>query len=119
MHRINKQLHLAVCTALATLAPLSAFAAPGDPTIPVPNAGQILQQIERDSIVTPLPVQPVIEESAPEPEDQGPKVVVKQFKFEGNKVLSAAELEGALETLTGHEISITQLKGAVDLIAAF
>lgn len=116
MHRINKKLHLAVCAALATLAPLSAFA---DPDIPVPNAGQLLQQIERDSIVTPLPVQPVIEESAPEPEDQGPKVVVKQFKFEGNKVLSAAELEGALETLTGHEISITQLKGAVDLISSF
>lgn len=119
MNCINKKLHLAVCAALAALAPLSAFAAPADPTIPVPNAGQILQQIERDSIVTPLPVQPVIEQSAPEPEDQGPKVVVKQFKFEGNKVLTAAELEVALEALTGHEISIAQLKGAVDLIAAF
>lgn len=119
MNRINKKLHLAVCAALATLAPMTSLAAPGDPTIPVPNAGQILQQIERDSIVTPLPVQPAIEQAAPEPEDQGPMVVVKQFKFEGNKVLSAAELEGALEALTGHEISIAQLKGAVDLIAAF
>ncbi len=120
MNRINKKLHLSVCSALAAIVPVAALAAPApEPTIPVPNAGQILQQIERDSVVTPLPAQPVIEQAPPEPEDQGPKVVVKQFKFEGNKVLTAAELEGALEALTNHEISIAQLKGAVDLIAAF
>lgn len=120
MNRINKKLHLAVCGALAALVPTLTYAAPADnPNPSDPSAGQLLQQIERDLIVKPLPVQPVIEEAQPEPEDQGPKVVVKQFKFEGNKVLTAAELEGALEALTGHEISITQLKGAVDLISAF
>jgi hemolysin activation/secretion protein len=114
MNRIHKKLHLAVCGALAALAPMLSYAEENPP-----SAGQILQQIERDLKVTPLPAQPVIEQAPPEPEDQGPKVVVKQFKFEGNKVLTAAELEGALEALTNHEISIAQLKGAVDLIAAF
>ena len=118
MNRIHKKLYLAVCGALAALVPTLSYAAE-NPNPSDPSAGQILQQIERDLKVTPLPAQPVIEQAPPEPEDQGPKVVVKQFKFEGNKVLTAAELEGALEALTNHEISIAQLKGAVDLIAAF
>lgn len=96
-----------------------AHAAPG-PTIPkgVPDAGQILQEIERDLEVKPLPEAPVIE-AAPLEEDQGEKIIIKQFKFEGNKVLSAAELQEALASLTNHEITITQLKSCVDLISAF
>lgn len=119
MNRINKKLHLAVCAALVTLMPVASYAVSPNPNPSDPSAGQILQQIERDLEVKPLPALPAIEQAAPEPEDQGPMVVVKQFKFVGNKVLTAAELEGALEALTGREISITQLKGAVDLIAAF
>ena len=89
---------------------------------PIPgdtNAGQILQQIERDLEIKPLPVQPKFEEPSPEPEDQGPKVTIKEFKFEGNQLISEAELQGALESLMGREISITELKSAPDLIAGF
>jgi hemolysin activation/secretion protein len=118
MPNLNKKLHLAVCSAVVMLAasPLHVLHA-AQPELP--SAGQILQQIERDAIIQQLPVQPDLEEAAPQPEDQGPKVVVNQFKFEGNQVISAAELEGALEGLIGQPISITELKGAVDLIAAF
>ncbi len=84
-----------------------------------PDAGQILQEIERNLEVKPLPAVPKIEELVPEPEDQGPKVTIKAFKFEGNQLISEAELQGALETLMGREISITELKTAPDLIAAF
>jgi hemolysin activation/secretion protein len=124
MPNLNKKLHLAVCSAVAMLAASHASTVyaidPPNPQIEaLPQAGQILQQIERDAIIQQLPVQPVIEEAAPQPEDQGPKVVVKQFKFEGNQVISAAELEDALESLTGQPISITQLKGAADLIADY
>ena len=124
MPNLNKKLHLAVCSAVAMLAasPLHlvyAAALPNPQIEALPQAGQILQQIERDAIIQQLPVQPVIEEAAPQPEDQGPKVVVKQFKFEGNQVISSAELEDALESLTGQPISITQLKGAADLIADY
>jgi hypothetical protein len=78
MQNINKKRQIALCGALAILAVTSspnAYAA--DPDVQLPNAGQLLQQIERDAIIRPLPVQPKIEESTLEPEDQGPKVVVK------------------------------------------
>lgn len=83
-----------------------------------PDAGRILQEIERDLEVKPLPEAPVVE-AAPLEEDQGEKIVIKQFKFEGNKVATEAELQDALASLTNHEITITQLKTAVDLISAF
>jgi hemolysin activation/secretion protein len=96
------------------------FAAPLPDPLPVtPDAGQILQQIERDIEVRPLPKMPEIEEAAPADQDQGPRVVIKQFKFEGNKVLSEAELQAALGELTGREITVTQLRSAADLIAAY
>jgi len=94
-----------------------AFAAPVVPK-GVPDAGQILQEIERDLEVKPLPEAPAVQ-AAPIEEDQGEKIVIKQFKFEGNKVATEAELQEALSSLTNHEITITQLKTCVDLIAAF
>ena len=121
MTNLNKKLHIAVCSALAmlTAAPFVAWAAPFENPKPSdPSAGQILQQIERDLEVKPLPVQPQIE-AAPVEEDQGPKVVIKQFRFEGNKVLSEAELQAALDVLTGREITVTQLRSAADLISSF
>jgi hemolysin activation/secretion protein len=83
-----------------------------------PDAGQILQEIERDLEVKPIPEAPVIE-AAPLEEDQGEKIVIKQFKFEGNKVLNAADLEEALSSLTNQEITVNQLKTCVDLISAY
>lgn len=83
-----------------------------------PDAGRILQEIERDLEVKPIPEAPEVE-AAPLEEDQGEKIVIKQFKFEGNKVLNAADLEEALSSLTNHEITINQLNTCVDLIAAY
>ncbi len=66
MNRIHKKLHLAVCAALTALVPTLSYAAPAEnPNPSDPSAGQLLQQIERDLIVKPLPVQPVIEEAQP------------------------------------------------------
>ena len=84
-----------------------------------PDAGQILQEIERDIEVRPLPKLPEIEQAAPQQEDQGPRVVIKQFKFEGNKSLSEAQLQDALATLMNREISLTELKTCTDLISAY
>jgi hemolysin activation/secretion protein len=95
----------------------SVFAAPADQK--APDAGQILHEIERDIEVRPLPKLPEIEQAAPQEEDQGPRVVIKQFKFEGNKSLSEAELQDALASLTNREISVTELKTCTDLIAAY
>lgn len=85
-----------------------------------PDAGQILNEIERGVEVKPLPKLPQIEDAAPALEDdQGPKVVIKQFKFQGNKSLTEAELQEALISLTNREISIAQLKTSADLIATY
>lgn len=52
MQNINKKRQFALCGALALLAATpSAFAA--EPSLP--SAGQLLQQIERDAIIQPLP----------------------------------------------------------------
>ena len=80
------------------------------------DAGQILNRIERDIKVRPLPQLPEIAPAAPTQEDQGPKVVIKQFKFEGNKALSEVQLQDALLSLMNREISITELKTCTDLI---
>lgn len=94
-----------------------AHAAPADQKSP--DAGQILQEIERDIEVRPLPKLPEIEQAAPQEEDQGPRVVIKQFKFEGNKSLSEAQLQDALASLTNREISVAELKTCTDLISAY
>ena len=99
--------------------PFGALAVSAEPTPPPVDAGQILQEIERGLEVKPEPAQPKLEEALPEGEDQGPKVSIKEFKFEGNQLISEAELQGVLESLTGREISIAELKTAPDLIAAF
>lgn len=83
-----------------------------------PSAGQILQQIERDLEVKPLPQAPVVEDAPPE-EEQGEKIVVKEFKFEGNVAINAADLQEALASLTNQEITVNQLKTCVDLISAY
>ena len=121
LQNLLAQFALKRCVSAVSIALLSvsgvAHAAPAVPK-GVPDAGQILQEIERDLEVRPLPEAPVIE-AAPLEEDQGEKIIIKQFKFEGNKTLSEVELQEALASLTSHEITITQLKTCVDLIAAF
>lgn len=116
MNRINKKLHLAVNSALAIFIASHSIGAQAETKT---DAGQILQQIERDIQVKPLPQVPAIEEVSPAEEDQGPKVVVKKFIFEGNKVISSSELQDALLSLSNREISITELKTCIDLITRF
>lgn len=108
----------AVSLAIFGLSNLAHAAPAPTQTDPRFDAGRILQEIERDLEVKPIPEAPVVE-AAPLEEDQGEKIVIKQFKFEGNKVLNAADLEEALSSLTNHEITVNQLKTCVDLIAAY
>lgn len=95
---------------------LSALAAP--PPQPTSDAGQILQQIERDIEVKPLPTLPTPKVQEPVVEEaQAEMVVVKEFKFEGNQVLTNEVLQVVLEPLKNRSISITELKSSLDLIA--
>lgn len=104
----------------AALALLSAADAQAVANAPLPDAGQILQEIEKGIEAKPqerLP-KPIVEE-APVSEDDQVKLVVKEFKFVGNKVVSSGELLNLLSPLLHHEITLTQLKASVDLIAKF
>ena len=84
-----------------------------------PDAGQILQQIERDLEVKPTPVQPVLpSESVPAQDAEADKVSIKQFKFKGHRVLSEADLQEAVAPLLNRRISIAELKTCTDLISA-
>jgi len=85
-----------------------------------PDAGQILNEIERDLKVKPQQAAPKAVEEAPEAVDENEqKVVIKHFKFKGNHVLVSDDLEGALSVIMNREITIKQLKGAVDIISSF
>ncbi len=84
-----------------------------------PDAGQILQQIERDLEVKPAPVLPELpKETSPLEDEQADKVTIKQFKFSGNRVLSEADLQEAVAPLTNRSISLTELKTCTDLVSA-
>jgi hemolysin activation/secretion protein len=83
-----------------------------------PDAGQILQQIERDLELKPAPLQPELPIQAPPSEDeQAEKVTIKQFKFSGNRVLSEADLQEAVAPLTNRSISLVELKTSTDLVS--
>ncbi len=84
-----------------------------------PNAGQILQQIERDMDVKPAAPLPEVEaEPAPALEDQGPMITVKKFIFIGNRMLSEEVLQAAVAPLLNRSITVTELKTSLNLITA-
>ena len=60
----------------------------------VPDAGRIMREIERDQNIKPPQALPEIEESEPEalPDADEATVVIRQFKFQGNKVVSSEAL---------------------------
>lgn len=76
-----------------------------------PNAGSLLQEIERDYL-KPIP-KPVPRLSPSKPED-APKaeqtVLVKGFKFLGNRLISDDELQAALKKHVGKKYTVAELQ---------
>ncbi len=101
------------------LTELAFAAAAPEPSLPVPSAGRILQEIEGNKdLVTPQP--PEVKSEQSDDQDGGDILItVKKFTFTGNTKLTADELEITLENLLNREISIKTLKTAPDLIAAY
>ncbi len=98
---------------------LSPLLVSADPLPTAPDAGQILQQIERDLDIKPAPTQPVLpSEPAPAEDAAVDKVTIKQFKFKGNRVLGESDLQEAVAPLTNRSISIAELKTCTDLVSA-
>jgi hemolysin activation/secretion protein len=83
--------------------------------------GQLLKQIEQErQIVKPLTKPPTAQpEEKDKSQDQGPKIKIKHFVFEGNQLITSLELEKYLSAYLGRELSLDELKLAVNTIANF
>lgn len=83
-----------------------------------PNASTLQQQIERDQQTDKqrLPVKPPPQSKIEAPL-VGPTVVVNEFKFKGNTLLSSEELRKALAPLTGRPLDFARLQSTPVLIA--
>lgn len=81
----------------------------------VPDAGSVIQQIQRD---TPAPIAPeaphklLIPEDAPKAQPGGAKVLVKGFRFKGATVLSDAQLQLIVAPWVGKEQDLAELQAA-------
>ena len=84
-----------------------------------PSAGVLQQQIERERELGTAPRLPV----KPQPETltalppAGPTVVVKSFNFEGNTLLSKAELDALLAPLLNRPLDFAQLQSSALRVA--
>lgn len=84
-----------------------------------PNAGNLLQGVERKTSVPPIEKAPEIDAQIPEaPRKQGgPKVVVNRFKITGVTAFDEAELQRVIQTFTGRKIDFSEMQAAADAIA--
>lgn len=79
-----------------------------------PDAGQLLQQMERElPSAAPPPPQPAPTPAPPPMRDaSGPAVVVRTFRFTGNTRLSAPELTAAVAGFLNRPLSFAELQAA-------
>jgi len=83
------------------------------------DSGQLLKQIEQEGnqikpITTPPRVNPKDHVS---PNTQGTKVVIKHFQFEGNTLITSAEIENYLSGYLNREITFDEISLGVNSIA--
>jgi len=99
----------------AILSSSSAYAA----TVPVPDAGSLLQQIEQNQ--QPNIPHKDLQETLPEPatpaEQEGVIVTVKSFRFAGNTLLTSEQLASAVKSYLNRPLDFTQLQAAVAAVA--
>ena len=114
---LNKPLILAIFKRFVWVVSLFACAAWGQT---VPNAGSVLQQIEREQ--PGLPLQPLARAPAPSAgrvrnvPGVGPMVVLQAFKFQGNTLLSEAQLTAAVAEYVNQPIAYGSLKNVPNVV---
>ncbi len=90
-------------------------------TVPVPNAGQVLRELQMPTHVAPLDVPAARVESADASAetDTDTKVLIKSVLITGNQEIPTSELFPLVSALVGSEQSLAQLNATVRLITAY
>ena len=106
---------IAPCTLLTSLALIPIVHAQTPP-----DAGSVLQQIERDRVPQRVPTAPNLSSDLP-PEPmkakKGLSVDVKQFEFVGNTLLSSVKLQELVKSYVGKKLDFNQLQEAVTAVS--
>lgn len=83
-----------------------------------PNAGTLQKQIERDQQSDRQRLQPQeVPKITPEAPLQGQTVVVQEFKFKGNSLLSQEQLQAVVAPLLNRPIDFARLQSSAVLVA--
>ena len=116
----NKKNYIATQIRASLLMLMSIFVYSNTAAQAIPDAGSILQQIERDKATRQLPKAPQLQ-AAPIPEAMPSKndlrVQVKRFEFVGNNLLSNKILEQAISTYVNKSLGFKELQALTDNIA--
>ena len=88
-------------------------------TIPTPNAGQVLRELQTPAPALPNAVPAPRAETAPSAADNSTKVLVKSVVITGNQEIPTAELTPLVSSLVGSEQTLTQLNAAARRITAY
>jgi hemolysin activation/secretion protein len=116
----NKKNNIAAQISTSLLVTIYAFAYSDATAQIIPDAGSILQQIERDKATRQLPKAPGLQ-AAPVPEAMPSKkdlhVQVKRFEFAGNNLLSNKILEQTVSVYVNKSLEFKELQAITDNIA--
>ncbi len=94
---------------------------PVDPGANSPtNAGQILQEIERDQNKKPLQRQPQLDIKPKTVEPNNEQLLkIKHFNFEGNKIVGTEDLNKLTQELLSRDVTLNELKNVVNIITDY
>lgn len=101
-----------------TLLPLAAVAQ-------VPNAGQVMRDMESERLSLPPPAdlksdKPTAERPPTgDPAEQGPRIRVEGFRISGNLLFDSTHLLALLDDLKGRDLNLAELNGAARRIGTF
>lgn len=113
------RLRLSALTSVITLALCSASA--WSQTPPVPDAGQVLRELQQNPSLAPAPSIPLqrIEETTDATQAPQAKALVKRIVFTGNQEIPTGDLQPLVAALIGTERTLAQLNAAARRITAY
>ena len=88
-------------------------------TIPTPNAGRVLRELQVPAPALPNAIPAPRAEPAPSNTDNSTKVLVKSIVITGNQEIATSELTPLVSSLVGSEQTVAQLNAAARRITAF